>query len=57
MTSDNKDGNKNVSEEQPLSGLVDKAKEVGGTCREAGPAMVKAKEVGGTVAEKPVPRW
>ena len=53
---DNKNGNKNGSEDQPLSGLVDKAKEVGGTVAEkAGPAMVKAKEVGGTVAEKAGP--
>jgi hypothetical protein len=38
-------GNTNGSEEQPVAGLVDKAKEVAGTVAEkAGPAGEKAKE-------------
>jgi hypothetical protein len=53
---DNTNGNKNGSEEQPLAGLVDKAKEVAETVVEkAGPAMEKAKEVAGTVVEKAGP--
>jgi hypothetical protein len=56
LMSDDKNGNKNGSEEQSLAGLVDKAKEVAETVVEkAGPAMEKAKEVAGTVAEKAGP--
>ncbi|HEX6265186.1 MAG TPA: hypothetical protein VF036_07880 [Actinomycetota bacterium] len=48
--------NANGSDEQPTTGIVDKAKEVAGTVAEkAGPAMEKAKEVAGTVAEKAGP--
>jgi ElaB/YqjD/DUF883 family membrane-anchored ribosome-binding protein len=47
---------KNGSGEQPLAGLVDKAKEVAETVAEkAGPAMEKAKEVAGNVVEKAGP--
>ena len=54
--SETKNGNKNGSEEQPLAGFVDKAKEVAETVVEkAGPAMEKAKEVAGTVVEKAGP--
>ncbi|MCD6020322.1 MAG: hypothetical protein K0R20_32 [Actinomycetia bacterium] len=48
--------NPNGSDEQPIAGLVDKAKEVAETVAEkAGPAMEKAKEVAGTVVEKAGP--
>ena len=43
----------NGSEEQPLSGLVDKAKEVAETVAEkAGPAMEKAKESATELVDK-----
>jgi hypothetical protein len=56
LMSETKKGNTNGSEEQPLAGFVDKAKEVAETVVEkAGPAMEKAKEVAGTVVEKAGP--
>ena len=45
--------NTDGSEEQPVAGLVDKAKEVAGTVAEkAGPAVEKAKESAGELVDK-----
>ena len=50
---ENENGNENGSEEQPLAGLVDKAKEVAETVVEkAGPAMEKAKESATELVDK-----
>ena len=52
---DNKNGNTNGSEDQPISGLVDKAKEVGGAVLDkVGPAVEKAMHSATEFVEKAV---